>query len=106
MPPAGGLLLLVVLVTARSAEGVTVSVAVAATELEPTEVDKEPAGIVFTACGDSMDVTTTDTEQLALGGITVPAATVRDPAPDVADGAGPGQVDAKFVGVELTKPDG
>lgn len=95
-----------VLVIAKSAEGVTVSVAVAGTELEPTEVDKEPAGIVLIACGDIMEVTTTDTEQLALGGITVPEATVSDPAPEAAVGAGPEQVDAKFVGVELTKPDG
>lgn len=106
MPAGSGLAVLTVLVIAKSAEGVTVSVAVVAKELEPTEVDKDPAGIELIACGDTIDVTTTDTEQLALGGITVPEATVNRPAPDVADGAEPEQVETKLVGLELTKPEG
>jgi hypothetical protein len=43
-----GLKLLAVLVIAKSAVGVTVSVAVTGTVLAPTEVDKDPAGIVLT----------------------------------------------------------
>lgn len=97
---------LAVLITAKSAEGVTVSVAVAETELEPTEVVSDPTGIALMTCGDAIEVTTTDTEQLVLGEITVPEATVNIPALAVADGAGPEQVDTKPVGLEFTKPDG
>jgi hypothetical protein len=104
--PALGVLVLAVLVMAKSATGETVSVAVTKLGFEPTEVDNDPAGIVLITCGDSIDVTTTETEQLALGGITVPDATVNEPAPAVAEGAGPEQVETKLVEVALTKPAG
>jgi hypothetical protein len=43
-------------------------------------VDKDPAGIVLTTCGEATDVTTTETLQLELGAIAVPAPTVNAPA--------------------------
>lgn len=71
--------MLAVLVIAKSAEGLTVRVAVTNVGLEPTEVDNEPAGIVLITWGDCMEVTTADTEQLELGATTVPIATVKVP---------------------------
>jgi hypothetical protein len=104
--PAAGVLVLAVLVIAKSATGETASVAVTKLGFEPTDVDKEPAGIVLITCGDSIDVTTTETEQLAFGGITVPDATVNEPAPAAAEGAGPAQVEIRLVTLALTKPAG
>ncbi len=101
-----GVLVLAVLVMAKSATDATVSVAVTKPGFEPTDVDKEPAGMVLITWGDTIDVTTTETEQLALGGITVPNGTVNTPAPAVAEGAGPEQVETKEVGVAFTKPAG
>jgi hypothetical protein len=74
-------LVLAVLVKARSATGLTVKVPVTGLAFEPNEVVKEPAGIMLAACGDALDVTTTDTEQLELGGRSVPLATVKVPCP-------------------------
>jgi hypothetical protein len=65
---------------------VTVSVAVTAFELTPTLVDKDPAGIVLTTCGEVTDVTTTETLQLELGAIPVPTPTVSAPALAVTTG--------------------
>jgi hypothetical protein len=104
--PALGVLVLAVLVMAKSATGETVSVAVTKLGFEPTDVDKDPAGIVLITWGDSIEVTTTETEQLAPGGITVPDATVNEPAPAVAEGAGPEQVETRLVVLAFTKPVG
>lgn len=56
---------------AKSATGLTVRVAVTAEAFAPTDVVSELAGIPFTTCGEEIEVTTTDTEQLAPGGIRV-----------------------------------
>jgi hypothetical protein len=98
--------MLAVLEMAKSATGATASVAVTKLGFEPTDVDKEPAGIVLITWGDATDVTTTETEQLPLGGITVPDATVNRPAPAAAEGAGPEQVVIRLVGLAFTKPVG
>jgi hypothetical protein len=70
--PAFGVLLLAVLKMARSADGLTVSVAVIRLGLAPTDVVREPAGIVLAGCGEVTEVTTADTEQLVLGAMSVP----------------------------------
>jgi hypothetical protein len=102
--PGVALAVLATLVMARSATGLMVSVAVTGFELAPTLVDKDPAGIVLTTCGDATDVTTTETLQLELGAIPVPTPTVKAPAlaattgvKQVLDVIGPGA---------LTKPAG
>jgi hypothetical protein len=97
---------LAVLVMARSATGLIVKVAVTKAELAPTDVDNDPAGIVLITCGELTEVTTTDTEQLELGAITVPVAIVTVPNPTVAEGAGPEHVVASPVGDAFTKPGG
>jgi hypothetical protein len=70
LPPTTALAML------RSAVGVTFKMAVAVALLLPTEVVSEPAGIVLVPV--KMPVTTTETEQLAPGGITVPPKTASD----------------------------
>jgi hypothetical protein len=60
----------------------TVKVAVTVTALLPTDVVNEPAGMVFVP--SAVLVTTAETEQDALGGITVPELTLRDVAPGAA----------------------
>ena len=98
------LALLAVLVIPKSATGLTLRVAVTRLELAPTLVDNDPAGIVLTTSGEVTDVTTTETLQLELGAIAVPAPTVKAPAlaatkgvKQVLDVIGPGA---------LTKPTG
>jgi hypothetical protein len=95
---------LATLVMARSAIGLTVSVAVTGFVLAPTLVAKDPAGIVLTTCGEATEVTTTETLQLELGAMPVPTPTVNAPAlaattgvKQVLDVIGPGA---------LTKPTG
>jgi hypothetical protein len=57
----------------------TVSVPVTVAEFVPTDVLKEPAGMVFAAV--PVPVTTTEAEQEPPGGITLPELTVNCPAP-------------------------
>src|SRR5450631_634386 len=65
-----------VFVTARSASGLTFSVALAATTLGPMLVVRPPAGIVFTCAAPGVDdVTTTVTTHVPLAG-TVPPVSV------------------------------
>ena len=106
MPPALGVRLAVVLVIAKSAAGFTMSVAVIKLALAPTEVVKEPAGMVLASCGVLVEVTTADTEQLALGAISVPAASDSCVPPGAAVGAGPVQVVAASGVAALNKPAG
>ncbi len=74
---------LATLVTVRSAIESTPRVAVAATELVPTDVVKEPAGIVLVSVTVEVPeielVTTVVTVQLEPGGTTVPADKVKVP---------------------------
>lgn len=106
MPPALGVRLAVVLVIAKSAAGFTTSVAVTKLGLAPTEVVKEPAGMVLATCGVEVEVTTADTEQLALGAISVPVASDNCVPPGAATGAGPLQVLATSGVAALNKPVG
>ncbi len=106
VPPAFGVRLLAVLVITKSAEGLTVRVAVTSVGLAPTEVVKEPAGIVLAACGEVMEVTTAETEQLEFGAISVPTGSDNWPLPGVAVGVELRQVVAASVVVALTKPVG
>src|SRR5450631_240706 len=65
-----------VFVTARSASGLTLSVALAATTLAPTLVVRPPAGIVFTCAAPGVDdVTKIVTTHVPLAG-TVPPVSV------------------------------
>lgn len=84
VPPALGARLLAVLVMPRSDDGVTVSCAVVTDELVPTEVEREPAGMVFVTVPPTTLVTTTVAVQTDAGGINVPAANVKVPSPTVA----------------------
>lgn len=96
---------LAVLVMPKSAVAATVSVALTELGLAPTEVDKEPAGIVLMTWGETMDVTTTETEQLAPGGIRVPVGSVKLSPPAVATGTAGVQEVATNEGLALTNPD-
>lgn len=100
------LLTLAVLVMARSAIGLTVRVAVTADAFAPTEVVNEPTGIPFTSCGEEIEVITTDTEQLAPGGIKVFCGTNKLAAEAVARGTELIQVVATPGEAEFTKPMG
>jgi hypothetical protein len=104
--PAFGVLLLVVLKMARSADGLTVNVAVIRVGLAPTEVVNEPAGIVLAACGEVTEVTTAETEQLELGAINVPTGNDNWFTPGVAVTAPAIQVVAARVVVALIIPNG
>lgn len=104
--PAFGVLLLVVLTMARSADGLTVRVAVIRVGLAPTEVVNEPAGIVLAACGEVTDVTTAETEQLVLGAMSVPTGNDNWFAPGVAVTLPARQVVAASVVVALIMPVG
>jgi hypothetical protein len=104
--PAFGVLLEVVLVMAKSALGLTVRVAVIKVGLAPTEVVKEPAGIVLAAWGEVTDVTTAETEQLEFGATSVPIGNDNWLAPAVAVTAPPIQVVAASVVVAFTIPVG
>jgi hypothetical protein len=90
--------MLAVLVMAKSAVGLTVSVAITVLEFAPTEVDKEPEGIVLVTCGETP-------EQFAPGGINVPAGNVKLLPPDAATGVDDKQVVATNDGLALTNPD-
>lgn len=72
MPPAVPLTLEATLVTCRSALATTLRTAVTELVLVPTEVVREPAGIVLVNVPEAELVTTTLKEQLAPGGICVP----------------------------------
>lgn len=106
MLPALALLTLAVLVIAKSATGLTVRVAVTADAFAPTDVVSEATGIVFTTCGEAIEVTTTDTEQLAPGGINVFCGTNKLATEAVASGTELAQVDNATEGDELTNPVG
>lgn len=106
MAPGTKVAALAVLSTERSATGDTVKVAVTRLEFTPTLVDNDPAGIVFTTWGDTTDVTTTDTEQLELGAIAVPIATVTVPSPAFAAKTGDKQVLEGAGTAAFTKPAG
>jgi hypothetical protein len=93
-------------VIAKSATGLTVRVAATAEAFGPTDVVSEPAGIPFTSCGEETEVTTTDTEQLAPGGITVFWGTNKLATEAVARGTELIQVVARPGEAELTKPAG
>jgi hypothetical protein len=101
--PALGVALEVVLVMTKSADGVTVRVAATWLGLAPTEVVKEPAGIVLTTCGEVTEVTTTETEQLELGAISVPTGSDIWLPPGLAVGVEFRQVVAASVVVALSK---
>lgn len=103
---AFGVELLVVLVIAKSADGLIVKVAVTKLGLAPTEVLSEPAGMVLAASGETIEVTTTEIEQLALGATTVLIGADRSVPPPVAMGAGPEQVLATAGTAALNKPAG
>jgi hypothetical protein len=66
----------------KSATGLTLRVAVTVDVFVPTEVVSEPAGMVFVPV--AMLVTTTETEQDAPGGITVPELTLKEATVGVA----------------------
>ena len=97
---------LAVLVIARSATGFTVKVAETAEAFEPTEVVNEAAGIPFTTWGEAIEVTTTDTEQLAPGGINVFCGTSKLATEAVANGTELIQVVVTPGEAEFTKPAG
>jgi hypothetical protein len=80
--PAMAVLLLALLMMDRSATGLTVSVAVTTDVLVPSVVDKEPAGMVFTAV--KVPLTTTEAEQEPPGGMTVEVLTTIELAPAIA----------------------
>jgi hypothetical protein len=100
------LLTLAVLVIARSVTGLTVRVAVTADAFAPTEVINEPTGMPFTSCGEEIEVTTTDTEQLAPGGIKVFCGTNKLATEAVARGTELIQVVVTPGEAEFTKPMG
>lgn len=106
VPPAFGVALAVVLVITKSDDGLTVKVALTKLGLAPTEVVKEPAGISLTNCGEVIEVTTTETEQLALGAICVPEATDIWLPPAAAVGTGPVQLVVGAGVVPLNSPAG
>lgn len=85
------------LVTPRTADTVEL--------LEPTDVVSEPDGIVLVSDPDTELVTTTLSEQEALGGINVPWARVTVPKPIVAL-AVPGLQLVEATELKLTKPAG
>jgi hypothetical protein len=97
---------LAVLVIAKSATGLTVRVAVMAEAFTPTDVVSEPAGIPFISCGEEIDVTTTDTEQLAPGGIRVFWGTNKLATEAVASGSELIQVVVTPGEAEFTRPAG
>jgi hypothetical protein len=86
----------------------TVSVAVTKLVFVPTDVDNEPAGIVLSTCGAplALAVTTTETEQLELGGMTVPLTTVSVLWPAVANTLEFEQLSDALGVVALAKPVG
>ena len=69
------------LLTVRSATLSTLRIAVAVVALVPTEVLKDPDGMVFVSVPDTELVTTEEREQLDPAGITVPAARFKVPNP-------------------------
>ena len=79
--PAVALALEATLLRLKSALPSTLKTAVAAVALAPTEVVKDPDGMVFVSVPATELVTTTETEQLDPAGITVPAARVKVPNP-------------------------
>jgi hypothetical protein len=87
-----------------TSETKTPNTAVAGAGLEPKPVVKEPAGIVFATPGEELDVTTTETEQLALAGMTVPIGSERLLPPPAAIGAPAAQVVAAKGGEALINP--
>jgi hypothetical protein len=91
---------------AKSETGLTVNVALTRFEFAPTLVNSDPAGMVLTTCGEVADVTTTETEQLELGAIPVPIATVTVPCPAFAAKTGDKQVLDGAGTAAFTKPAG
>lgn len=106
MLPAFTLGLLTVLVIAKSADALTVSVAVITLGFAPTAVVNEPAGMVLAASGETSDVTTAEIEQLAPGATTVPTGDNICVPPAVATAAPPEQVVATVGVAALNKPVG
>ena len=103
--PAVALALEATLVSVRSALEATERVAVAVLELVPTEVDKEPEGIVLVTVPVMEPVTTLVSVQLSPGGINVPVDKVSEPAPATAV-ATPALQLVCATEVALTKPAG
>ena len=103
--PATALAVLAVLVSVKSAFEATERVAVAVLELVPTEVDKEPEGIVLITVPVIELVTTLVSVQLRPGGIKVPTDKVSVPAPITAVAAPAVQL-VCATPVALTSPAG
>ena len=76
---------LATLVSVKSALELTPSTAVTVAELVPTEVVKEPDAIVFVIVPATELVTTDVIVQVDPCGIKVPAGSVKEPAPAIAD---------------------
>ena len=93
------------LLTLKSALLVTPSTAETVVLLEPTEVVKEPDGIVLVSDPDVELVTTTLSEHDELGAMTVPWAKVKVPSPIVAL-AVPGLQLVEAKELKLTRPTG
>ena len=74
-------------------------------ELAPTEVDKEPDGIVLVMAPVAVLVTTLVKVQLSPGGISVPADSVKELEPDTAVALPASQL-VCATEVELTSPTG
>lgn len=106
VPPDVPVVLLAVLVICKSALATTINPALTVAVFVPTDVVREPAGMVLVMLPDTELVTTTETEQLAPGGIKVPAAKVKVPKPGFELAPPPIQLVCATELVELTNPVG